>query len=289
MSAAIAFPPVVLRGFLMIRTVLPAPLFLSGLILAGCSQPAAPKQAEAVEQSAPVPGRTGPEAESRAEAVAVEEENELFHFAYGWPAVASAVEPVRSLLTDESTRFHNELSRSAEAAQNDAAASGYPYRPLSFMKKWEQVASTPRFLSLSATTYTYEGGAHGMTTYDTLVWDRETGQAMRPIDMFPSAAALDDALRPVFCEILDHQRAEKRQEPVRRDDSAFNACIDPSTNGALILGSSDGKAIDRIGILIPPYNAGPYAEGSYEVTLPVTPQIIAALKPEYRNGFAVAE
>ena len=54
----------------------------------------------------------------------------------------------------------------------------------------------------------------------------------------------------------------------------------------MILGSSNGKAFDRIGILVAPYEAGPYAEGDYEITLPVTDAVIAAVKPEYRPSFA---
>jgi hypothetical protein len=40
-------------------------------------------------------------------------------------------------------------------------------------------------------------------------------------------------------------------------------------------------------VLVAPYNAGPYAEGSYEVTVPVTPEILALVKAEYRDSFAV--
>ena len=44
-------------------------------------------------------------------------------------------------------------------------------------------------------------------------------------------------------------------------------------------------AFDRVGFLIDPYTAGPYAEGTYEVTLPVTRAILAAVKPEYAESF----
>lgn len=54
----------------------------------------------------------------------------------------------------------------------------------------------------------------------------------------------------------------------------------------LILGSSDGERIDRIGLLVGPYVAGPYAEGTYDLTLPVTPAIVAAVRPEWREAFA---
>lgn len=54
----------------------------------------------------------------------------------------------------------------------------------------------------------------------------------------------------------------------------------------IILGSSNGQQFDRIGVLIAPYQAGPYSEGDYEVTLPVTRAVLAALKPQYRSVFA---
>ena len=54
----------------------------------------------------------------------------------------------------------------------------------------------------------------------------------------------------------------------------------------LLLGSARGGRIDRIGLLADPYVAGSYAEGTYEVTLPVTPAIVRAVKPAYRTAFA---
>ena len=66
----------------------------------------------------------------------------------------------------------------------------------------------------------------------------------------------------------------------------FDQCIDP-TASTVILGSSNKQQFDRIGILIAPYEAGPYAEGDYEITLPVTKAVLAAVKPQYRSVFAL--
>ena len=49
------------------------------------------------------------------------------------------------------------------------------------------------------------------------------------------------------------------------------------------------RRFDRIGLLAAPYVAGAYAEGSYEVTLPVTPKVLAAVKPEYKAAFALGK
>ena len=55
----------------------------------------------------------------------------------------------------------------------------------------------------------------------------------------------------------------------------------------LLVGSSDKRAFNRIGLIAAPYVAGSYAEGPYEVTLPVTPALLEAVKPDYRGAFAL--
>lgn len=110
---------------------------------------------------------------------------------------------------------------------------------------------------------------------------------MAPLTLFTSPAAIDAMIQQPFCAMLDKERAKRRGEPVRRGSGAmFDECIQPSQQ-TVILGSSNGRAFDRIGILVGPYAAGPYAEGDYEVTLPVSPALLRAVKPEYRDAFSV--
>jgi len=85
--------------------------------------------------------------------------------------------------------------------------------------------------------------------------------------------------------VLDAQRLEKRGELLKGDPSNFTQCIDPSPY-PILFGSSNGKTFDRITVMVPPYEAGPYAEGSYEIDLPVTSALIAALKPRFRPAFS---
>ena len=55
----------------------------------------------------------------------------------------------------------------------------------------------------------------------------------------------------------------------------------------VLMGSGDKAHFTRIGLIADPYVAGPYVEGSYEVTLPVSPALLKAVKPEYRSMFAL--
>jgi hypothetical protein len=71
----------------------------------------------------------------------------------------------------------------------------------------------------------------------------------------------------------------------RTSGDSFDDCLAPS-DVTVLLGSSNKQQFNRIGLIADPYAAGPYAEGSYEVTLPVTPALLKAVKPEYRAAFA---
>ncbi|HYC94265.1 MAG TPA: hypothetical protein VEB39_01045 [Sphingomicrobium sp.] len=67
----------------------------------------------------------------------------------------------------------------------------------------------------------------------------------------------------------------------------FDEC--PSLDEIAII-PTDDKGNGRFEILVlvaSPYVAGPYAEGSYDIELKVTPELIAALKTEYRASFEV--
>ena len=99
---------------------------------------------------------------------------------------------------------------------------------------------------------------------------------------------VEQAVYDPLCDALDREREKKRGEPVVRDQEDWTSACIGLDSATVILGSSSGRRFDRIGFLIPPYNAGPYAEGAYEVTLPVTPAVLDAVKPEYRDSFAAA-
>ena len=139
--------------------------------------------------------------------------------------------------------------------------AGFDYHPYDRQTGWQLVTEIPGWLSLSASMGSYAGGAHPNHWFDALLWDKAAGRRREASDLFRSKAALSQAIRQDFCRELDKQREEKRGAPVVRDkDEMFSDCIDPADN-TIILGSSNRKSFDRIGILVAPYEAGPYAEG----------------------------
>lgn len=219
-------------------------------------------------------------------ALELEEETELYAFDYSYDAALDAPPGLAAYLEADATKLRSALIAEATAGQADSKAGDYEYRQHSLSKKWEVVADTPRFLSLSGNFATYSGGAHGMYGLESLVWDREAGAGMDGRAMFASPAALDAALSERLCAALNAERAERRGEPVPADgDGTFNDCVG-TAEATVLVGSTNGRAFDRIGVWFGPYVAGSYAEGAYELDFPVDARVLGAVKPEYRAAFS---
>ncbi len=267
------------------------------LALAACS-PAAPDQA-VNRQNAAATGSSAAAADAGAAtaaapavlpatAVAVEHSTPLYEFDYAYPAQAAAIAGLAGWLNADLARQKHQLIEQARAGQAEAASSGFDYHPYAKGARWAVVADLPGWLSLSAQRYEFSGGAHPNSWNEGLLWDKLAGRRLKSTDLFTTPAALSAAIRTPFCAALNRQRAAKRGGPVESGTSnLFVDCIDPVAS-AVILGSSDKAHFTRIGVLVDPYEAGPYAEGEYEVTLPVTPAVLRAVKPQYRSVFVAA-
>jgi hypothetical protein len=218
----------------------------------------------------------------------VEVNTPLYSFDYRYPAAAGRIPALKAWLDrDLATRRANIIGQAREG-QAEAKKSGYPYNSYDDSMGWQVVTDLPGWLSLSGMEESYTGGAHPNHGPSALLWNKGAGRQVKALDLFTGKAALDGALQAAFCGELNKERAERRGAPIdphSTDD--FDTCLAPSGE-VLILGSADHQHFTRIGILIGPYEAGPYAEGDYEITLPVTPAVLAAVRPEYRSAFAVA-
>lgn len=267
-----------------------AGVMLAALVLAACSSPeeVAKDSGVAAEASASaVPADTaaapGPVAFTDNQG----KDDAAREFSYSWPAEVSAVPALAEHLTSERDQLLAEqLAEWEEAKREFAGEDCVSCINRSFEKGWEVVADLPRFLSLSATFYVYTGGAHGNGAFDALVWDREGQAFFDPKALFRSEAALQDALGETWCKALKAERMKRLGEDYY-EDSIFTC---PAIADLTVLaGSSDKRRFDRIGLLAAPYVAGAYAEGSYEVTLPVTLKVLAAVKPDYKAAFALGK
>lgn len=220
-----------------------------------------------------------------ADARLIEERGNLLEFAYGWPAEAAAQPELAALLERLAGEARQAAMREAEE-DHGLRGAGDSVFAHSYRRAWQAAGRTPRLLSLSAEVSTFTGGAHPNLTYDGLLWDRQADAAVTLGDLVTNAA-----LPPVpideYCATLDTQREEKRGEPVGpgAPDDWMTAC--PALGEqVLVPADTDGNGrFDRLRVLIPPYEAGPYAEGSYVIELPFDPAWRRALRPEYAESF----
>lgn len=216
-----------------------------------------------------------------------EERTAAFEFDYAYPAEAAAIPALAAELDADLAKRRRELVDAAKEGRVAARENGFEFNLYSHSVNWTVVTDLPGWLSLTAAASEYTGGAHPNHWSQALLWDRAADQSRRATDLFGSRAALAAAIRDPFCKALNRERAARRGEPIDpNSDDMFDQCIDP-TASTVILGSSSKQQFDRIGILVGPYDAGPYAEGDYEITLPVTKAVLAAVKPQYRSVFAL--
>jgi len=216
----------------------------------------------------------------------VAERTDTYLFEYSYPQAAGDTEGLAGWLDNRLERERQDLAARAAQGREEARDNGFPFNSYSSETAWEVVADLPNWLSLSADLSSYSGGAHPNYGFDSIVWDKQAGKALEPIAFFTSARALDDAIGAQLCEALNAEREKRRGEPVEEgSDDSFDACVKPD-EGNLLLGSTNGRTFNRIGIQIAPYLAGPYAEGSYDFTFPVTPELLEVVREEYREAFA---
>ena len=270
------------------RAVVPA--LAAVMTIAACTQPQDQSNGTAAENEAArrfahkMSGASDPTAAAAARPFAQSEKGEFLEFAYAYPAQGAAIPFLVEKFRKQASSSKADALKMAKEDSGSAKQSGYPFRPHSLETRWSVEADTPRFLTLQAQTYVYTGGAHGMTGYDVVLWDKRRRRETSVKALMTSPAAFAAAIREPFCKELDRQRAEKRGAPVVRGDDEFTRCIDPMTE-VLVPASRDGKLIDAMTVVVGPYSAGPYAEGSYDVSVPVDAAMWKTIKTEYKGAF----
>ena len=226
-------------------------------------------------------------AKSAAKAVKIEENGKLFSFSYTYPAQAAAIPALKAELDREKDESRAQLVEEAKAGRDMAQDEGFGFTPYERSVDWSVVAELPGWLSLLGDSYEFAGGAHGNSGSTALLWDKASGKRRDPLSLFVSKEAFNAALRGAYCQALNKERAKRREEPVNANSgNRFDDCVKPS-DVTILLGSADKVHFTRVGLIADAYVAGSYFEGSYEITLPVTPNLIRAVKPEYRSAFAV--
>jgi hypothetical protein len=216
----------------------------------------------------------------------VETEDELLSFTYGWPAEAAAIGKLRAELEADLARQRDKAEGYAREDKAERSEAN-PFNGHYFAKVWSVAGQSPRLLSLAAQSEFYSGGAHGNSLFHTILWDRTQDKGIHVSDIFADEAATMELMTPLYCALLNKERETKRGEPVEASPDKYdmNGCPDFDDQEMALVDEDEDGRFDLMRVLLPPYKAGPYAEGSYEVDIPFTPELRRLVKIEYRESF----
>jgi len=265
-----------------------ATILLPFLLLTACGGKA-DKAAESAAGNSEVAANTQPPAAAKPEAPAakpfsVEEENDLYSFSYSWPAEAAAIPQLVEKFTKEMEEAKSGLIADARMDREGRAKEGFDYFRHEAQAHYETAGQSDRLLSLEYAGYAFTGGAHGSTGSGAFLWDRSAKRQVQIPDLLQPGASWTGAIRQPFCVLLDREREKRREEPVNKDDM-FGNCPDYDELTVLLSDEDKSSRFDHIQVIADQYVAGPYAEGPYEISLPITAAMIERLKPEYRASF----
>ena len=257
--------------------------FLAFALLAACSEQSATSN-DAVEMAETPNSDAAAPARPAANAVTVSEEDDLYEFEYGWPAEAAAVPELDARFRKDMQKAKAELISGAKEDRDERAKQGYDYHPHATQMSYETAGQSERLLSLESMVYGFTGGAHGSTGSGSLLWDRQSAKELSLQDLLQQGQTWTGAIRQPFCVLLNREREKRREEPVKPDE-LFGNCPEMKELTALLADTDKNGRFDHVKIIADQYVAGPYAEGQYEIALPITAKMIERLKPEYASSF----
>jgi hypothetical protein len=204
-------------------------------------------------------------------------------FQYGWSSEANAVPALVQRFTADMKKQRASLTAQAQKDAADRKKQGFPFNAYQQVTSITTEGETSRLLSLRNDTYQFTGGAHGNSGTKALLWDRKLDKQVDFSALFRAGSGYLTVLRGPYCKALDAERKKRRQG--QQLGGEFDQC--PAFS-ELTLMPADPKhrgRFNQVLVVADPYVAGPYAEGSYDITLPVNAATITRLKPEYRGSF----
>ncbi len=245
--------------------------------LAACERKAAPPP-EAPAAAAPVAAAPAPTARP----LAFDQTDPAAKVALRLPAEIANYPALHTMLYDREVAG---LRAFAAKAQTDRKASTgqFPWRPYNRQSQWFLAADAAPLVALRALWFEDTGGAHPNHGGATLIWDTANNREVQPKDLFRPGADMT-ALDKAICDAVAQAKTH-REGAVPLNDTF--SC--PKWNQTVLVpapSTMPGK-VGGLTALIDPYVVGPYSEGDYEVTAPLS-AFQSLLAPAYADAFAGA-
>lgn len=222
-----------------------------------------------------------------AKAIVRETNRKDYEFYASWPTEAGRIPKLNALLTARAQEQEADLAKISGDQATERAEINVPRMvTLAMYNSTLTVGSNKQLLSLMTDAYVFTGGAHGYPGAGALLWDRRRGK-VAVTSLFSDGMS---AFQKPWCNALDAEREVRSEGAWTR--ASGKKYLDlwecPTLDKLVILPmGAQGKPFDRIRFIATAYVAGPYSDGQWDFTFPVTPEVLALVKPEYRAAFRV--
>lgn len=184
----------------------------------------------------------------------------------------AAIKPQSDLHVSLYAEEVRRLRQFAEGAQGERTEAGNDADLPVYEKQItvSAAAETAKLLSLRRVDYDYSGGAHPNTLTTGILWDKALKRQVSIADLFRKNADLT-ALDQALCSAINTAKRARAPESASVSLDGKDWACPRARDTAFVLspGTLTGKA-GGLTFLIGPYQVGPYAEGAYEIAIPVT-------------------
>lgn len=185
--------------------------------------------------------------------------------------------------------------KDTEVAAGEGPQAGAGNAPHELSLTFSQVIKTPDLVVIAADGNRYTGGAHGEPLVERYVWLPKQDRLLDAASLIPDAAgwqavsaAARESLRTAVSLRADAESLppEQREQMVRQAGKMIDEGTEPDpanfTRFVPVL-DANGK-VTALRFVFPPYQVGPYAEGTQQVEVPAA-VLLPHVAPDYRGLF----
>lgn len=258
------------------------------LALAGC------KKEGGVDVPAQAPAAAAQPAQTVAKDVDLRdviETNSRYVVGISYPATAAKYPGLARELVAYAKAARQELVEAVEALGNDQ-----PTAPYELSLSFELAVETPKVVAASADGSRYTGGAHGAPLVARFVWLPEKERMLTAGELLSSPAGWQPVSDYVGEKLLEQAMVRAHGEdlpPGQRQAQMreLSRMIDEGTapeaaNFSQFQPVMDaGGRIAALRFVFPPYQVGPYSDGTQTVDVPAA-VLLPQVAPDYRELFA---
>lgn len=205
--------------------------------------------------------------------------DEWLDFRYSFPTVVGTSAALLAKIRGDQNAQYSDYMQSAREDAADRRDKDFPFHRYEFWRDWTVAGDAFPLLSLQSHVDDFTGGAHGNHYSSALLWDEKRDTEVYLDALFGGLSKLWAQIRRPYCAKLDAERRRRKADSV--------GCPEAKELTIVMVDSDFDSEFDTVRIIADPYVAGSYAEGTYIISLPITPQLHKMIEPRYRGSFEV--